>query len=196
MPFFSETVTAAMAGHSIGASFLVFMDFREAPRRWWTGFGTLVAGGEEWTGLGKRVSIDGIEGQTGTAAPQVTFTLSGVDPDIVVQARAASDRVKDRRVVVYLQFFHTAPTDAGDQVHGNLDSPYAIWSGKMDQVRFTAEGPSLRTITVTAETLWASRNRPRYGLYTDRDQQGRFPGDRGLEQVPSLVSKTIRWPRT
>lgn len=192
--FFSETVAAAMAKKTIGASLLVFMDFKDAPRRWWTGFGMLDAGNAEWTGLGKFVSVDGLEGQVGTAAPQATFTVSGVDPDIVAQARASSDRVKGRRAVVYIQFFHTSPTDAGDQVHSLLDTPYAVWSGKMDQVQFSASGPSLRTITVTAETLWASRNRPRYGLYTDRDQNGRFPGDRGLEQVSSLVSKTIRWP--
>ncbi len=196
MSFFSETVKAAMDGRGVGASLLVFMDFKDAPRRWWTGFGMLDAGGYEWTGLGKFVSVDGLGWQVGTAAPEATFTVSGVDADIVAQVRAASDRVRGRRVVVFVQFFHVSPTDAGDQVHSALDAPYAVWSGKMDQVQFSASGPSLRTITVTAETLWAGRNRPRYGLYTDRDQNGRFPGDRGLEQVTSLVSKTIRWPTT
>lgn len=194
MAFFNETVSAYLDGRSLGASYLVFMDFRDAPRRWWTGFGTLHTAGTDWQGTGEVISIDGLQSSIGMSAPQTTFTLSGVDPDIVAQAKAGSERVKDRRVRVYIQFFHINPSDAGNQVWANLDQPSVIWSGRMDTIRFTADGPSQRSITVTAESLWTNRSRPPYGLYTDRDQNARFAGDRGLEQVASLVNKTIRWP--
>lgn len=192
---FSETVAAYLAGRSISASFLVFMDFRDAPRRWWTGTGLLVAGGVEWLGMGQLISIDGLQSSIGMSAPETTFTLSGVDADIIAQAKAGSERVKDRRVRVYIQFFHVGQgVDADAPIWGNLDAPTVVWSGKMDTIRFAADGPASRSITVTAESLWTNRNRPPYGLYTDRDQNARYPGDRGLEQVASLVSKTIRWP--
>ena len=192
---FSETVDAYLAGRKVACSLLAFMDFVDAPRRWWMGFGTLKTNDDhEWQGLGELITIDGLEEDFGTAANAMTFTLSGVDPEIVTLARNASDRVKGRKVTVYLQFFDITPNDAGVQPWTPLDQPDAIKVGTMDQMRYIADGPTSRTISVTAEGLWTGRNRPAFGLYTDRDQNARFAGDRGLEQVSNLVSKTIRWP--
>lgn len=194
MPFFPETVAAKLEGREIGAALLCHMDFRETPRRWWAGFGTLHAGGHDWIGTGEFIGIEGLQQPIGTVAPKTTFTLSGVDATIVQMARQASDRVKDRRCTVYIQFFDLTPDDAGNPPWTRLDNPYAIWSGRMDQLKYAADGPSQRTVTLTAESLWVNRKRPPYGFWTDRDQNARFPGDRGLEQVPDLVNKTARWP--
>jgi len=194
MGFFSETIAAKLAGRTIGAALLCHMDFRVTPRRWWNGWGTLDAGGHEWLGTGTMIQVDGLEQPIGTMAPKTTFKLSGIDPDLVTLARLSSDRVKDRRATVYIQFFDINPNDGAVQPWSKLDAPYAVWSGLMDQISYSAQGPTERSITVTAESLWTNRRRPAYGLYTDRDQNARFPGDRGLEQVASLVSKTIRWP--
>lgn len=194
MGFFPQTIAAKLAGRTIGASLLVFMDFKDAPRRWWPGFGDLQAGGQTWQGTGELISVGGLDQPIGTVAPKATFTLSGVDSTIVTLARQASDRVKDRRVTVYIQFFDATPDSASVQPWTNLDQPFAVWSGLMDQMIYTADGPASRGITLTAESLWVNRRRPAYGLWTDRDQNARFPGDRGLEQVVNLVTKTIRWP--
>lgn len=187
MGFFSETIAAHLAGREIGAALLCWMDFRENERRWWTGNGDVVLGGHTWQGTGTFIQIEGLEQPVGTAAPKTTFTVSGVDSTMVQMARQASDRVKGRRSRVYIQFW-----DRTDWMP--LDQPYALWTGRMDQMCYTAEGPSSRTITLTAETLWVNRRIPPYGMYTDRDQNARFPGDRGLEQVVNLVNKTGRWP--
>lgn len=197
MPLFNETVAAAAAKRDIGCGLLVWMDFKDAPRRWWSGFGELRAGGETWLGLGTLISVDGIEQQSGTAATEATFTLSGVDAEIVAITQESTDRVVDRRVVVYLQFFHTSETRSGvgEQVHGNLDRPLAIWSGTMGSPRFSGDLTS-KTIVVPAETLWADKNKPPFGLFTDRSQKGRYPGDRGCERVASLTHKSLSWPAT
>jgi hypothetical protein len=192
MSFFSDTVAAAASGRTVNASLLVFMDFAGGPRRWWTGFGDLEAGGFTWEGLGQIVGIDGLDSAIGTAAPQTTFTLSGVDADIVAKVNDASDEVKGRLARVYIQFFEVNPANDG-RVWANLDTPQAIWTGRMDQIRYSAAEGS-RTITVTAESRWAGRNRPPFGAYTYADQIARFPGDLGLKQVASLVNKTIKWP--
>lgn len=191
MGFFPAAIKAKLGGATVAAQHLVFMDFRETPRRWWGGFGDLDAGGHRWQGIGDLISIDGMEQPIGTVAPKTTFTLAGIDAEIVRLAREASDRVKDRRVTVFVQFFEIF---GAGQSWQTLDQPYAIWSGIMDQMTYTAEGPTQRQITLTAESIWTHRRRPAYGLYTDRDQNRRHPGDRGLEQVASLVAKTVRWP--
>lgn len=193
MGFFPQTVAAKLAGREVAAALLCFMDFRDTPRRWWMGFGDLNAGGQIWQGIGSMIQIDGLEQAMGTNAPRSTFTLSGVDAEIVRLARQASARVKDRPCQVYIQFFEIAP--GGDKMPwAPLDAPYAIWSGIMDQMSYGAEGPTQRRVTLTAESIWTGRRRPAYGFWTDRDQNARFPGDRGLEQVVNLVQKTIRWP--
>ncbi|WP_116654875.1 hypothetical protein [Pelagibacterium sediminicola] len=194
MSFFPQTIQAAMAKRQIGAALLTFADFREVPRRWWPGHGLLRAGGHDWLGAGEFISIEGLEQPIGTRAPKMTFTLSGVDATIVQMARQASDRVKDRRITVYIQFFDVTPDDAGKQPWSLLDSPYALATGIMDQMSYTLEGADRRTVTLTAESLWVNRRRPPYGFWTDRDQNSRFPGDRGLEQVVNLVQKQARWP--
>ena len=187
MGFFNATIAAATAGRTVRASLLVFFDFVDEPTRLWMGQGTLVAGGQEWKGLGEWGSVDGLEQAIGTVAPQTTFKLSGVSPEIVTLARQSSDRVKGRNVNVYTQFF--------DEQWAPLDQPYVVWSGILDLMKYAATGPSERSVTVTAEGLWTARRRPVYSLYTDRDQKARFPGDRGLEEVPDLVTKSIIWPK-
>jgi hypothetical protein len=193
---FSETVDAYLEGRTIGVGLLVFMDFVDAPRRWWMGTRTLTTNDDlEWGATGDLISVDGLEADYGTAANAMSFTLSGasVDPELVNLARNASDRVKGRKVVVYLQFFDITPTDGG-QAFRPLDMPDAIKVGRMDRMRYIADGPASRRIALTAEGLWTGRNRPPFGLFTDRDQIARHAGDRGLEQVSDLVTKTIRWP--
>ena len=190
MGFFPDTIAAKLSGREVGMALLTHADFREVERRWWAGFGTLRAGGQDWIGVGDMIAIDGLAQPVGTNAPKTTFTLSGVDATIVQMARQASDRVKDRRIRCFIQFFEIV----GPEEWKPLDAPYAIWSGLMDQMSYTASGHSQRTVSLTAESLWVNRKRPPYGFFTDRDQNARFPGDRGLEQVVNLVQKTIRWP--
>lgn len=194
MGYFPQAIAAKLADRQIAASLLCFMDFRVTPRRWWMGFGTLEAGGHSWQGMGELIQIEGLEQPIGTVAPKTTFQLSGIDATVVSLARNASDRVKDRRCTVYLQFFDITPNDASVAPWTLLDAPFAIWSGKMDQMTYSAQGPAQRSVTLTAESLWTNRHRPVFGLWSDRDQNARFPGDRGLEQVPSLVKKQVRWP--
>lgn len=187
---FPEVVSAYLDKRSISADLLVFMDFAESPRRWWSGRGWLTAGGHTWQGLGELIAIDGLQASGDANADATTFTLSGVDAALVTMAQAASARVKGRLVRVYIQFFHTGE---GAAILSNLDEPQVIWTGRMDQMRYVAEG-SARTIVLTAETRWTSRRRPPFGLLTDQDQKARFPGDRGLEQVADLTKKQARWP--
>lgn len=186
----APSVSAALDRRTVSAELLIHMDFRDTPRRWWTGRGWLDTAGHLWQGMGTLITIDGIETAPGGVASQATFTLSGVTPDVVALARSASDRVHGRDVTVSVQFFRT---DAPDMCEP-LDAPVAVWAGEMDQMVYTASGDVSRIVTLTAESLWSDRNRPPFGLWTDRDQQARFPGDRGWRHAAALVNKTIRWP--
>lgn len=186
MGYFSETIAAALAGETVRASFLVHFDFATTPMRLWLGDGTLSAGGETWQGLGRLGSISGLQGPRNGSAPMTTFALSGVEPSHVALALGSSGEVKGRPVIVFLQVF--------DAAWQTLDQPYAVYSGVLDQIRVKAQGPTSRVIEVTAEGLFARRSLPPFGYLTDRDQQRLYPGDRGLELVPTMANKSIAWP--
>ena len=44
----------------IGQAVLVHMDFKDSPKRWWTGFGDLEVNGHLWQGLGDLITISPI----------------------------------------------------------------------------------------------------------------------------------------
>jgi hypothetical protein len=186
MGYFDETKAAALAGSVVRASYLVYLDFATNARRLWLGHGLLSAGGYEWSGIGELASISGIESAIGGSAPQVTFGLSGVDPNLIGAALATSDEVKGRDAAIYLQFF--------DEAAQTLDNPYAVWLGVMDVMRVQADGPTTRRIELTAETLFTRRASPPWGYLSDRDQNRLFPGDRGLEEMAAMANKTVEWP--
>lgn len=186
MGYFPATIAAALAGSTVRHGVLVHFDFLTEPARLWLGHGLLSAGGNEWRGLGELGSISGIESAIGGTAPVVTFGLSGVAPSIVSAALNSSDEVKGRDVTIFMQFF--------DEHMQTLDAPYSIWAGTMDLMRVKAEGPTSRVIELTAETLFTRRSVPPWGYLSDRDQQRLYPGDRGLEEVAAMASKTVTWP--
>lgn len=184
---FDAIVQAALAGRSLQADFLVHMDFRDTPKRFWTGWGELDAAGYRWQGMGGLVAIDGLEQATGTVATETTFTLSGLDADVVSAAVGAADRAVGRRVQVFMQMFDVSGN------HQPLAEPFAVWTGTMGEPRFTADSGT-RQVAISALSLMSRRNSPPHGYYTDRDQQARYPGDKGLSLIPTLNQKQIRWP--
>lgn len=191
MAAFSAELTAAIRANTAGVKTLVEMQFASATMRVHTGFGSLVAGAQTWSGVGDLVSISGLEQTTQGEAGQATFMVSGVSADLLAAAKTEDGaEYRQRPITVYLQFFDVA-TDAA------IGSPIAIWTGLMDNMRISRtngdEGP-LRTITLTAETLFQDRARPPYGSYSDADQKARYAGDKGCERVAGLVDTVVKWP--
>ena len=169
----------------IGQAALVFMDFRDTPRRWWAGFGDLDAGGHRWQGLGDLIDISPIETAYDLSATQVTFSLA-CTPDLLALALDAKARVRDRAVTVSLQLFEM-------DTKQTLGSPFVLFSGTMMGMPWSATGPDQRTLTVEAEGLFFRRNAPPRGRWTDSDQKARYPGDRGLERLPIYVNHETWW---
>jgi hypothetical protein len=195
MSLFPETIAAALAGAKVESANLVRFDFASKSMRLWRGNGLLkTRDGAEWRGLGQLGSVTGVEQAVNGEAPEATFNLSGIDAEI---QRLARDEFKaevlGRRVVIFVQFFGV-PDDADPDNQRPLDRPFALWSGRCVTPTFTIEQKGERAIGITAESLFSLRSRPQYAMYTDRDQDHRFPGDKGFEFVGSLVNKVVTWP--
>lgn len=176
---------------NIAQAVLVHMDFRDTPKRWWTGFGDLQVNGHLWQGLGDLITISPISSSYQVSAEQVTFEVAAT-PEMLALALAAKDRVRDRSVTVYLQLF--AMEDAEGAERGQpIGSPMALYSGTMTKMPWAANGPSQRTIRVEAEGVFFRRNAAPRGRWTDSDQKARYPGDKGFERLPLYVQYETRW---
>ena len=200
MSLFPETIRHYLAGGKVEAATLVSMHFTSETWRLWGGFDELETNDEEkWKALGELGSISGIEQATNGTAPEATMTLSGVSPRIIQLARDDfGTEARGRLVRVWLQFFGVED-EADPDNQRCLDLPYPIWAGRMLRPGFTFDrgdddSPEEATVSVTLESLFTARSRPNFALYTDSDQQARFPGDKGFQFVPSLVNKVLTWP--
>jgi len=200
MPLFTNTVRAQAQGLHVVCALFVTFGFKNGALRVWEGDGPLDRGGHTWRGMGHRQdgqgnplqSIEGLEQAVNGTAPQLMLTLSGVDTTVVQAARkdADADEIEGRDLTIQIGFF-----DATRPGLVPLDSLVSLGTWIMQKPSFTATGPTLRTITLPCETLFAQRSRAPFGMLTDRDQQRRFPGDKALEFVPQMVDRTATWPR-
>lgn len=182
---------------NIAADYLIFMDFLDAPRRIWTGWGDLVAEGYTWQGVGDVIGVGEIPASNSATAESVTLTLQGATSEMQALARASNSRVQGRSIVIYQQFFDVTPDDETVQPWSPLMPAFAIYSGKMDRMSYSAERDTdasyLRTIELSTYGLFTNRNAPANGRWTDSDQQRRYPGDLGCSRMPIYAGYSPVW---
>jgi len=159
------------------------MRFVSTTIRLWNGSGPLgTQDGKVWEGLTGLGSLSGLQQAINGTAPEQVLTLSGVDARFASIARGEREEYYDRALLVRLQFF--------DEAWQTLDAPYAVTMRLMKRLTQTVaqgeEGP-VYNLSLSAETPFVTRRRPSYGYLTDRDQQCRYPGDRGLERVVASI---------
>ena len=181
-----ETVRELAAGRAVKVTRLFRFEFLSSTQRFWDGLNYLTAGGQQWQGAGKLISVTGLEWAEGLGASQATFTLSGSTSDLVNAAINSETEVNGRPCAVFLQFLSDRSVA--------LDSPVGVWAGCMDRIVFKGD-VNRQSLSMTAETLFVDRVRSPNGLLTDTDQQARWPGDRGLQKMPELIQKSVDWLR-
>lgn len=152
------------------------------PLRVWSGLGTLSWDGKLWLGCGELGSASAVRETGELQAPGVSFGLSGIDPDGIGQA------MDSLRYPHPVRHWIGALDEAGQVVA----DPYLVFEGRTD-IPIISEGPGTATIEVKAESRMIDFKRKRERRYTNADQQGAHPGDRGLEYVAGLQELQIVW---
>lgn len=196
MSLFPDTIARALAGSKVQMAPLVKFDFTSEPMGLWRGNGKLRTNDDaQWLGIGALGSMTGIEQAVNGEAPEASFTLSGIDADIMRVARDEFEaEVRGRLARVYIQFFGVEDAEDPDNQRP-LDMPYPIWAGRMLEPTFDIVADSgERSVKISAESIYSLRSRPRYSMLTDRDQQHRFTGDKGFQFVAKLLNKVLTWP--
>lgn len=190
MSVFTAAQLALLSATTVRPAMLVSFAF-DPVMRYWNGSYTLTAGGYDWNGLGGLAQVDGLLESRAGQSSQVRFTLSGTSAEI---NRLAMKQASEQAGVIATVY--TLLMDADWQPVGN---PIPIWTGITQPLTAASvtgeEGEGrLRSITLPAENLFFGRARPAAGLYTDRDQQARHPGDLFFEFQPRLKNFTYVWP--
>ena len=189
MPFFSETIAAHVAGGTIRAAHLFEAQFLSKTLRLWTGWGTLATGGREWEGSGGLIAVSDLDASASSFASPFAITLSGLPDesyDLYTRMMLSDPaEYRTRPVSVLLQFF--------DDAWQPLDEPMVMRSGFMDVPSFTGTAQS-ESIAMKCEGALVVRRRPRWGYYTNEDQQRRYPGDKGFEYAPASATRQVKAP--
>ncbi|CZT36130.1 hypothetical protein [Rhizobium sp. 9140] len=187
---FSAAIAAQIAGNRVYCDVLVEMDFVDGMRRLYNGFGPLTTNdGKTWEGIGGLGSVNGLRQSIDGKAEPVDLTVSGVDRHFAAQAKGSRANWYMRSVVVYLQFF-------GDDWQP-LDMPLAVVLADMRTLeikRVSTDDGMLYTVSIRSEGKFITRKRPRYGYYSDTDQQKRSPGDKGCERTRGIENHIIPFP--
>ena len=161
---------------------LAFFDFQSGGTRMWTGVGTISWNGNSYLGLGNFASISPVEESTDVRANGVSFQVSGVPSAMI--ALALADNYQGRDVKLWLGALNSSGALVAD--------PYQIFSGRMDSVEID-EGPDTAVVRINAESRLIDLNRSKERRYTHEDQQINFPGDLGLEYMPTAQSTSFLW---
>ncbi len=194
---FEAVIDAQLTGQTVRAELLVAFHFLSGTTRVWNGFGRLPTldpdggpGSVEWLGLLGLGGITGLKQPLNGTAPETTLTLSGVDPTFAAKAKAEANEYFLRPVKIHLVFF--------DEDWQPISRPRLFLWARMHTLVPKREpndgGGSVRSVTITAESPFSGRRRPRHGFLTDNDQQLRYPGDRGAERVAGIEAKNITFP--
>lgn len=137
--------------------------------------------GKTWLGLGNLGSIEQLQENANLEAKGVALTLSAVPLDMV--STALGEQYQGRKVQIWY-----APCGPGGTPVGN---PIRVFFGRVDTMDM--EIGETATITLTAESRLVDWARPRSDRFNHESQLVKYPADMGLQYVPQMVDKEIRW---
>jgi len=149
-----------------------------------TGLGNLVIGGETYLGAGTLLSISDIEDSKELKSAGVTFSISGMD--IEVLGYALNENYQNRPMSLFMAFV----SGGTDDVDGYL----TLYKGRMINIDISDDVTG-SNITLQTENRLLDLRRPSNIRYTRESQQYLYAGDTSLDQVNKISQMDIEWGR-
>lgn len=177
----ATTASQSSEGYSVVAA--AELDFESGFLRLHSGAGDKKIFGNTYQGIGSFGRITAIEESTELSATVIELGISGIENDRNNVTIALTENYRNRPGTLYLAFI---------DLNGDVVSdPIILFRGFMDNA-LVVQGKEL-SVTVRLHSIMADWDRPKISRYTNEEQQARFPGDRGMEFVPQMVEKEIKW---
>lgn len=173
--------TAAITGSTLTVTHAVDFEFGgdTGTARFFTGLGDLVINGNTYTGVGNLGAISSLTEDNKLGVNGMTFTLSGVPPELL--AIAMNIPCRNKPVKMYVVLFSP---------EGNIVSNQLCFNGRMDQMILKEDGNS-SSITITAESQVIDFNRPRLSRWTYNQRKDQT--DNGLKNISRSSGIVIPW---
>ena len=180
----SSTIVSEVTSSAVGIGLLAEMEFDSGVLRLWNGIGDLTIEGNVFTGVGTLGEISPITETAEIKASGIDLSLAGMNSDVL--SLALTEDYQERDVSIWFAFFDTSSSAYLDRI--------LMFRGRMDVMTISENGDT-STISLTAESILVGLERARERRFTDEDQQGVYPGDKGFEFVTGLQQKDIPWGR-
>jgi hypothetical protein len=155
----------------------------------WSGYGPISlpsgSGGalETYDGIGDRGLIQITGATLGTSEQNITLTLSGVEPDVLMLWDAAG--LQGSICQIWLLTF--------DGAGQTLLDAHIFAAGRLDTMPITDVVGGTSTITASVETAARGLGRSGQRMRTDADQRLINSADNGFQAVSFAGNKTLYW---
>lgn len=177
----------------VGAAWLVELQFSTGTLRLCSAAQDLAALGYTWQGLGALMGVGDVSESADVGAEQIELSLSLVSTAMLAATLGNVESYRGRRVRLWLQLLDHTFTPVAD--------PVLRWSGTMEPINVERSPASLGgddepsgRIVLPCSRSGMSRARHAQGLrLTAAQQRARFPADRGLDYVRSLIEAPALW---
>lgn len=177
----TAAIDAALIATNVPMLVLVEMDFASGFLRANNSGMDIIWDSKTWLGVGAVGGIDPVQEMTDMSAMGLSFTLSGVPTAYI--SLAIGQNYQGRACKIWF-----AILNAGHQVIADPIGPFSYRMDTMD-----IELGQTATIKVAAESRLVDWEKVDVSRYTNEEQQHLYPGDIGLEFVPQMVEKELRW---
>ena len=119
-----------------------------------------------------------------TAVRGLGVGLTGLPPEVI--SLALTEPFQGRPAELSFGLIDTST--------GVLSNLVQIFAGSMDTMDID-EGAETSTVKLNIENKLIDLERPRVARFTSANQKSKYPGDKGLDFIPWLQDKDIRWGR-
>lgn len=194
----STAAQAQLAGGTVRPAFFLLLK-SEPTIRVWSGIGdfaleadNIETEGGEYLGFGELQNLPQLKQLINGQADRVDFTLAGaaVNRDVVRLASEEADSIRNKTL-------HLGMLVLGADLQPV--SPVAwLWHGEADTLTLTrddSQGQPVRSMTLSAGSMFARRRRPGISFWTDHDQRQRSSDDAFCDRVAIYSAGTTKtWP--
>lgn len=144
--------------------------------------GDLAFDGDTYTGIGILGGIDAAEEVSDLSRTPIRLTLSGIPSTLL--SIVLGQQYQGRTATVYLGYLDPTTRQL-------VADPAILYRGLIDTADIRREKDF--TITLGVESRFALWDKPINRRHNDADQQGRYPGDRGMQFLERTVGKAVIW---
>ena len=180
----SSTIVSEVGQTVVHPIIMSKFEFDSGDLNLWSGYGSLVVGGDTYTGVGELGATAPVVEAQSVKATGLSYSLSSIDSGII--GTALSENYQDRPVTTWMGFMD------GD---GTFLDRVIVFQGRMDTLNIQEKGDT-SDLSLSAENVLITLEKANERRFTAEDQKIDYPADLGYDQVNALQEREITWGRS